>query len=62
MVYLFFLNRGKPSTHIEALSRISDITLMSTMPDVFKRMTSAAKKILKERSYEDCCKRKMDTM
>ena len=58
----FFLNRGKPSTHIEALSRISDITLMSTMPDVFKRMTSAAKKILKERSYEDCCKRKMDTM
>ena len=33
----FFLNRGKPSTHIEAFSQISNEMLVSTMPPVFRR-------------------------
>lgn len=58
----FFLNRGKPSTHIEAFSKISDEMLLSTIPAVFERMISAAEKVLKECQYEDCCTRKVDTM
>lgn len=42
----FFLNRGKPSTHIEALSKITDETLMSTMPSVFERMIVAVERML----------------
>ena len=48
----FFLNRGKPSTHIEAFSKISDEMLLSTIPAVFERMISAAEKVLKECQYE----------
>ena len=58
----FFLNRGKPSTHIEAFSQISNEMLVSTMPPVFKRLISAAEKALKEKPNEDCCTRKMDTV
>lgn len=58
----FFLNRGKPSTHIEAFSRISDEMLVSTMPPVFTRMITVAEKILRENAYENCCARKLDTM
>lgn len=58
----FFLNRGKPSTHIEAFSQISDVKLIETMPTVFERLISAAEKALKENSHEDCCTRKVDTM
>jgi predicted ATP-dependent endonuclease of OLD family len=58
----FFLNRGKPSTHIEVFSKISDEMLILTMPAVFDRMISAAEKALKESPYEDCCTRKVDTM
>ena len=58
----FFLNRGKPSTHIEALSKISDVTLASSMPAVFKRLISAAEKMLKEKPHEDCCSGKVDTV
>lgn len=43
----FFLNRGKPSTHIEALSKISNESLLISMPDVFKRMINAAEKALR---------------
>jgi len=57
----FFLNRGKPSTHIEAFSQISDDVLMSGMPEVFERMISVAEKVLEEKSDEDCCTRKMDS-
>lgn len=46
----FFLNRGKPSTHIEALSKIGDETLASSMPTVFEKLISAAEKALKELS------------
>lgn len=42
----FFLNRGKPSTHIEALSKITDETLISTMPSVFERMIVAVERML----------------
>lgn len=58
----FFLNRGKPSTHIEAFSQINNEMLVSTMPPVFKRLISAAEKALKEKPNEDCCTRKMDTV
>lgn len=43
----FFLNRGKPSTHIEALSRIDDKTLSETMPSIFERLFADAEKQLK---------------
>lgn len=58
----FFLNRGKPSTHIEAFSQINNEMLVSTMPPVFERLISAAEKALKEKPNEDCCTRKVDTM
>lgn len=58
----FFLNRGKPSTHIEALSKIGDERLVSSMPLVFEKMIFAAEKALKEKPHEDCCSRKVDTM
>lgn len=58
----FFLNRGKPSTHIEAFSQISDDVLVSTMPPVFKRLISAAEKALKEKPNENCCSRKVDSV
>lgn len=43
----FFLNRGKPSTHIEALSQIDDETLLASMPSVFDRLITAAEKALR---------------
>lgn len=58
----FFLNRGKPSTHIEALSQISDEKLISKMPPMFERLIRVAEDELKERSDEACCTRKMVTM
>ena len=58
----FFLNRGKPSTHIEAFSQISDDMLASTMPPVFERLVSAAEKALKEKSNENCCSREVDSV
>lgn len=42
----FFLNRGKPSTHIEALSKIEDESLISSMPDVFSKVFTVAEKVL----------------
>ena len=58
----FFLNRGKPSTHIEAFSKIRDEMQASMMPPVFARMITAAERILKENVYENCCTRELDTM
>lgn len=58
----FFLNRGKPSTHIEAFSQISDGMLVSAMPPVFKRLVNAAEKALKEKSNENCCSGKVDSV
>lgn len=42
----FFLNRGKPSTHIEALSKITNEMLISTMPSVFGRIITAVECML----------------
>ena len=58
----FFLNRGKPATHIEAFSKIGNEIQNSGMPDVFVRMIAAAEKALKEVSHENCCTRTMDAM
>lgn len=51
----FFLNRGKPSTHIEAFSKIEDDTLRDSMPPVFMKIIAAAEKELKEKSNDNCC-------
>lgn len=42
----FFLNRGKPSTHIAALSSIDIVTLKRLTPPVLERMMNDAEKIL----------------
>ncbi len=42
----FFLNRGKPTTHIEALSKMANEDMLKSMPPVFSRMISAAEKML----------------
>lgn len=53
----FFLNRGKPSTHIEALSKLDDKELLSSMPEVFKRILLRAEQFLMEKTNEgDCCR------
>lgn len=51
----FFLGRGKPSTHIEALSRIDDEELIAKMPPVFERLIVTAEKELKGEAYENYC-------
>lgn len=58
----FFLNRGKPATHIEAFSKIGNEIQILGMPDVFVRMIAAAEKALEEVSHENCCTRTMDAM
>lgn len=42
----FFLNRGKPSTHIEALSKIEGKSMVASMPIVFGKIIAAAEKKL----------------
>lgn len=42
----FFLNRGKPITHMLMLSSISDEDLKASVPDVFTRMFDRAKSML----------------
>ena len=42
----FFLNRGKPTTHIQLFSLIDDESLTSNMPTVFSRMLDDVSKIL----------------
>ena len=43
-----FLNRGKPSTHFQALSSISDEQLVSNIPKVIKRLVDRMNKKLDE--------------
>lgn len=43
----FFLNRGKPSTHIEALSKIENNTIVDSMPAVFSKIIAVAEKKLR---------------
>lgn len=42
----FFLNRGKPSTHILGLSKIDETNLFLDMPPVFERLIKAAEELL----------------
>lgn len=58
----FFLNRGKPSTHIEAFSKITNEMLTSNMPEVFEKLISAVERSLKEGYDEDRCTREVDAM
>lgn len=43
----FFLNRGKPSTHIAVLSTMSTEMLEKSIPPVLKRLITTAEKMLK---------------
>jgi putative ATP-dependent endonuclease of OLD family len=43
----FFLNRGKPSTHILALSKIEPSDLLSNIPPVIDKILKISEKILK---------------
>ena len=43
----FFLNRGKPASHIAALSSMSEDQLKTSMPPVFSRLITVAEQMLK---------------
>lgn len=49
----FFLGRGKPSTHIAALSIISDQNLIDQAPDVLKRLIDTVKKYISKQGDGD---------
>ena len=42
----FFLNRGKPSTHILALSKMDELDLVFNIPSEIKRLIRAAERLL----------------
>lgn len=42
----FFLNRGKPSTHISVLSQLDDSDLTTNTPSVISRLIDTARKLL----------------
>lgn len=44
----FFLNRGKPSTHIQVLSKIADNNFITNQPAVIKRLIHHANLLLKD--------------
>lgn len=50
----FFLNRGKPSTHIAVLSKMDDEVLKVNIPPVLSRLITAAERILKGDKNENC--------
>lgn len=43
----FFLNRGKPSTHIEAFSKMNNEEMLASMPDVIQNIINTAEKKLR---------------
>lgn len=47
----FFLGRGKPTTHMEFLSSISDVELIGSVPFVFEKMVKRAKELLGDVEY-----------
>lgn len=47
----FFLGRGKPTTHMQFLSSISDVELIGSLPFVFKKMVKRAKELLGDVEY-----------
>ena len=40
----FFLNRGKPTTHIEVMSEMEDNDIKKNVPAVFKKIIKLSKK------------------
>ena len=50
----FFLNRGKPSTHIEAFLNICNGDAEMQIPPVFARIITKAEKVLEEAENEVC--------
>ena len=50
----FFLNRGKPSTHISALSMMEDEVMKKHIPPVLERLFDAAEKLLEGDNNETC--------
>lgn len=57
----FFLNRGKPSTHIAVLSAIDEEQLKQGLPPVFMRLIAKAKRIIGD-TDENNSARMLDTM
>lgn len=49
----FFLGRGKPTTHMQFLSSISDDELKRNLPPVFKKMVRRAEKLLGDIDYDE---------
>lgn len=47
----FFLNRGKPTTHIEVLSRMSDEECREHMPEVLKKIIDKIQSITKQDEF-----------
>ena len=47
----FFLGRGKPTTHMQFLSLISDEELIKSLPSVFEKIVERAKKLLGDVEY-----------
>ena len=50
----FFLNRGKPSTHIAVLSQMDDESMKNNIPPVLGRLIGAAERMLKGDENENC--------
>lgn len=50
----FFLNRGKPSTHIAVLSQLSDEILKDNIPLVLKHLIEVSERALKGDKNESC--------
>lgn len=58
----FFLNRGKPSTHIAALSQLDDNFLKDNTPPVLKRLIQTAERLLKGNENDDNISGELATM
>jgi hypothetical protein len=57
----FFLQRGKPSTHIEAISKITKDQLDSSVPPVFSRLIEDVKLLLLGGEHENNSGKSMET-
>ena len=49
----FFLGRGKPTTHMQFLSSISDDELTRNLPPVFEKMVKRAEELLGDIEYDE---------
>ena len=58
----FFLNRGKPSTHIAVLSQLDKTALIANIPPVLKRLFDTAEQLLKGDDNNENISGEMETM